>query len=61
MTNYGYAVVTINQASQHAEEVEGVFWDEGEAEAAADVMRTYTASVGRRERYVVCTLEGVQE
>jgi hypothetical protein len=24
MTNYGYAVVTINQASRHAEEVNGV-------------------------------------
>jgi hypothetical protein len=58
--NYGYAVVTINQASQHAEEVGSVFWSLSDAHDAAEEMREATKRVGRGERFRICQLVEVE-
>lgn len=61
MMNYGYAVVTINQASQHAEEVDGVFWSAAEAKGVRDSMHNSARDIGRRERFVICELVEVEK
>jgi hypothetical protein len=61
VTNYGYVVVTINQASRHAEEVNGVHWTATDAEEVATAMTEQTAAVGRQDRHVVCELVEVEQ
>lgn len=61
MTNYGYAVLTINQASQHGEQLDGPYMTLAEAKDICADMADETSRAGRADRHIVCELIGVED
>jgi len=58
---WGYVVVTINQASGFAEEVDGVWWTAQDAQEVASGMGKRTLEARRTDRHIVCELVEVED